>query len=98
MPARNAIKFYTENGYYHIYNRGVEKRDIFLNEQDYKVFLHFLKRYLTEAPKSPDLIQPRWKFDLFDKLNLIAYCLMPNHFHLMVKQFAKETMAEFMRA
>lgn len=98
MPAKNAIKVYVENGFYHIYNRGVEKRDIFLDEQDYKVFLHFLKRYLTPPPESPDRIQPGWKFDLFDKINLIAYCLMPNHFHLMIKQFTKEAMAEFMRA
>jgi len=98
MPARNAIKIYTENGYYHIYNRGVEKRDIFSDKQDYKVFLHFLKRYLTKPSKSPYLIQPRWKFDLYDKINLIAYCLMPNHFHLMIKQFTKEAMSEFMRA
>ncbi|MFZ5366298.1 MAG: transposase [Patescibacteria group bacterium] len=98
MPAKNTIKIYIENGHYHVYNRGVEKRDIFLDEQDYKVFLHFLKRYLTAPPESPDRIQPGWKFDLFDKLNLIAYCLMPNHFHLLIKQLTKEAMAEFIRA
>lgn len=98
MPARNTIKIYAENSYYHIYNRGVEKRDVFLDEQDYKVFLHFLKRYLTEAPKSPYQIQPGWKADLFDKLHLIAYCLMPNHLHLMVKQVTKEAITDFMRA
>ena len=47
MPARNAIKQYIENGYYHIYNRGVEKRRIFLDEQDYNVFLKYLKEYLN---------------------------------------------------
>lgn len=98
MPAKNAIKVYTENGYYHLYNRGVEKRSIFLDEQDYKVFLHFLKRYLTQPPDSPDQVRPGWRSDLYDKLILIAYCLMPNHFHLMVKQSTKEAIAEFMRA
>jgi putative transposase len=98
MPAKNAIKVYTENGYYHLYNRGVEKRSIFLDEQDYKVFLHFLKRYLTQPPDSPDQVRPGWRSDLYDKLTLIAYCLMPNHFHLMVKQSIKEAIAEFMRA
>ncbi|MDP2632892.1 MAG: transposase [Candidatus Curtissbacteria bacterium] len=76
----------------------MEKRDIFLDEQDYKVFLHFLKRYLTEAPRSPDRISPGWKTDLFDKLNLISYCLMPNHFHLLIKQSTKEAITDFMRA
>ena len=42
MPARNAIKQYKENGYYHIYNRGVEKRDIFIDKQDSSVFLNYL--------------------------------------------------------
>ncbi len=98
MPARNIVKVYIENGFYHIYNRGVEKRNIFMDDQDYKVFLYFLKRYLTETPKSPDRIQPGWKADLFNKLSLIAYCLMPNHFHLLIKQLTKEAIIDFMRA
>ena len=98
MPARNIVKIYIENGFYHIYNRGVEKRDIFIDDQDYKVFLHFLKRYLTVPPESPDRIQPGWKLDLFDKLILIAYCLMPNHFHLLIKQITKRVIADFMKA
>jgi putative transposase len=98
MPCKNSLKIYTENGYYHLYNRGVEKRNIFLDEQDFQVFLHFLKRYLSAPIVTPDHIQPNWKFDLFDKLKLIAYCLMPNHFHLLIKQTTKMTIADFMRA
>jgi len=46
MPAKNSEKLYISNGYYHIYNRGVEKRKIFLNDMDYVVFLSYLKEYL----------------------------------------------------
>ena len=46
MPAKNAIKQYLENGFYHVYNRGVEKRPIFQDDQDYSVFLSYLKEYL----------------------------------------------------
>ena len=46
MPSKNSTKTYVENGYYHIYNRGVERRLIFVNEQDYSVFLSYLKEYL----------------------------------------------------
>ena len=46
MPARNIIKTYVSNGIYHLYNRGVEKRDIFLDAQDYRVFLNYLKEAL----------------------------------------------------
>lgn len=98
MPGKNVIKTYIENGWYHIYNRGIEKRDIFMDSQDYKVFLHYLKRYLTQPPERPDQVKPRFKDDLFEKIQLIAYCLMPNHFHLMVKQAEKQTITSFMRA
>lgn len=98
MPARNTIKTYLENSYYHIYNRGVGREDIFRAEQDYKIFLHFLKRYLTKPPESPNQVRPLWRSDLYDKINLIAYCLVPNHFHLMVKQTVKEAIAKFMQA
>lgn len=98
VPAKNIIKIYLENGHYHLYNRGVDKRDIFLDEQDYKVFLHFLKRYLTKPPDSPDKIRPGWKIDLFDKVNLLAYCLMSNHFHFLIQQVTKSAIADFMQA
>ena len=54
MPARNTLKVYVENGYYHLYNRGVEKRDIFLERQDYNVFLSYLADYLL--PKDMDFL------------------------------------------
>lgn len=51
MPAKNSIKQFVENGYYHLYNRGVEKRNIFQDEQDYAVFLSYLKQYLDSDVK-----------------------------------------------
>jgi hypothetical protein len=51
MPAKNRIKEYFENSYYHLYNRGVDKRPIFTEQQDYAVFLSYLKTYLV--PKNP---------------------------------------------
>lgn len=101
MPAKNSIKVYVENGYYHIYNRGVEKRTIFMDHQDYIAFLSFLKRYLTQPPEKPKEVRPRFtrfRSDIFERIKLIAYCLMPNHFHLMIKQTSKETIIDFMQA
>lgn len=115
MPSRNSVKLYIENGYYHIYNRGIDKRDIFLDDGDYKMFLGFLKRYLI-SPQDQDKkegvnsnnkrneqneVGPRrfgYRTDLYEKIKLISYCLMPNHFHLMVKQTTKEAIIDFMRA
>lgn len=91
MPAKNSVKQFIENGYYHIYNRGVEKRVIFLDEQDYAVFLSYLKRYL-EPPQGSD---PK---SLAEEVNLLAFCLMPNHFHLLAKQITKNGITKLIRA
>ena len=47
MASKNSIKIYVENTVYHVYNRGVEKRGIFEDEQDYRVFLGYLKDLKT---------------------------------------------------
>ena len=48
MPQKHSIKTYVQDGVYHVYNRGVEKRDIFLDDQDYRVFLNLLKESLLD--------------------------------------------------
>lgn len=114
MPAKNSIKTYIENGFYHIYNRGVEKRSIFLDEQDYRVFLSYLKIYLLPKEdsasdlKNTDDQQFKNKDKIiseiymlnnfFNKIYLISYVLMPNHFHLELKQTGKKDIEIFMRS
>ena len=110
MPARNTVKIDVEESFYHVYNRGVEKRTIFQDEQDYKVFLKYLKDYLSPPPKREDIIQtftlkgtsfrgvPYMPNNFFEKIDLIAYCLMPNHFHLLVNQKDKGLMQSLMRS
>lgn len=102
MPSRNTIKTYVKDGIYHIYNRGVEKRNIFLDEQDYKIFLYYLKSYLLpleqqDKSKLPSSLKRINSFNLFEEIKLIAYCLMPNHFHLLVKQLSERAIVEFMK-
>ena len=94
MPSKYSVKIFVEDGIYHVYNRGVEKRKIFEEDQDYKAFLHYLKRYLTDEDGE---VRPRWKKDLSQNIQLLAYCLMPNHFHLLLKQLSKEYLTIFMR-
>ena len=103
MPAKYIIKTYLENGYYHLYNRGVEKRDIFLDEQDCRVFLHYLKMYLSPPEILQELNDPGIRINRFIPLNLskeldlLAFTLMPNHFHLQVKQYTQDAITKFMR-
>ena len=94
MPAKNSVKKFVENGYYHLYNRGVEKRNIFLDEHDYAVFLSLLKRYLdpTIAYKGSD------PHPLSKEIDLLVFCLMPNHFHLFAKQKTITGITKLIRA
>ena len=104
MPAKNSLKDYAPDSYYHVYNRGVAKQDIFLDEQDYKTFLSYLKLYLTsidlqgQSLKSLKISPSRQLKNYSQELKLLAYCLMPNHFHLFVFQKEDKSMADFLRS
>lgn len=95
MPSKYSQKNYIAGGYYHIYNRGVEKRNIFLDDRDYKTFLYFLKQYLSQ----PELEFKKFKRrSLAEEIKLLAYCLMPNHFHLLLRQESERGITKLMRA
>ncbi len=110
MPRKHSIKTYIKDGFYHIYNRGVEKRNIFLDEQDYKVFLSYLKYSLSPPPKKNAVLKiftlqglpfkgvPRMPKNFVNDLELHTYCLMPNHFHLLIKQLTEDAMRSFMNS
>lgn len=114
MPSRNSLKIYSDSSYYHIYNRGVEKRIIFTDDLDYGVFLRYLKEYLLpkdEKSLQEQLANPDISYKEKDRLlrllrlnnfneeiTLIAYCLMPNHFHLLVKQKSAGSIDRFMNS
>jgi putative transposase len=96
MPAKNAVKVYVNNCFYHAYNRGVNKRAIFLDGRDYIVFLNLLKRYL--AP-SHEVSRSNTTYPNFSKdVELLAFCLMPNHFHLLLYQLHDKGITELMRS
>ena len=56
-------------GFYHIYNRGLEKKPVFKQDKDYQKFLDKLSDLLTN-----------------DEWTIYAYCLLPNHYHLLVEE------------
>ncbi|MEK7166252.1 MAG: transposase [Patescibacteria group bacterium] len=108
MPSKNVVKTYIEKTYYHIYNRGVEKRKIFLDDQDYKTFLSYLKTALLppqSLSRKSFTLQgvtfkgiPRQPKNFFGIIDLVAYVLMPNHFHLMIQQNHARSINEFMQS
>jgi len=81
-------KDFARNEIFHIYNRGVGKMNIFLNEEDYILFLSRLKENLfPKSIKKQSLnFSDRRKTLPPNSFDLISYCLMPNHFHMLIQQ------------
>lgn len=97
---------------YHVLNRGVDKRQIFLDDEDYLRFIHDLFEFNDEEPasnnnyffnkiKNTDLRSPYIPRPKREKRTLIvkifAFCLMPNHYHLMLSPIVKNGITKFMR-
>ena len=102
------IKFQNEY-YYHIYNRGVDKRDVFMDQKDYLRFLTSLREFncmhqvislhqlLVNRDKKPSHALAKAYDGLDDSLvSIIAYCLLPNHYHLLLKQKSEIGISKFM--
>lgn len=97
MPSR--IFPFVNGQFYHIYNRGSEKRSIFTNRRDQHRFIQTLRYYQLEGPKprfSNFFKYQIFKPDLNKKIvEIICFCLMPNHFHLLLKQLKEGGVTEF---
>ncbi|MHB1316491.1 MAG: transposase [Minisyncoccota bacterium] len=86
--------------YYHLYNRGVEKRKIFLSEIDYKRFTTLLYSANSSTPVHLGNYQGRSLINIPRGEPLVAigaWCLMPNHFHILVKELADGNISLFMK-
>lgn len=85
---------------YHVYNRGTEKRLIFLDESDYQRFQKLL--YLCNSEKGMVFRDiPAEEIYKHDRSKTIvdigAYCLMPNHFHLLLHERTEGGISIFMQ-
>ena len=96
MPSR--IIPFVNGEYYHIFNRGVAKMPIYLNAFDYKQFINTMLYYQIEGPKprfSIFKLQPILLDNRIKLIDIICYCLMPNHFHLILRQIKDTGITEF---
>ncbi len=97
MPGKNIEKLYVEDSFYHVYNRGLNKMDIFKEDEDYRVFFNLLKRVLGEKEQMNK--QGRVYPNFHNDLELLSYCLMSNHFHLLIRTKNKpKLLPEFMKS
>ena len=82
--------------YYHLYNRGTEKRIIFLEKKDYRHFLFLM--YICNTEKSITLRSIGEFFERGETIvNIGAFCLMPNHFHILVREKIENGISTYMR-
>jgi len=82
--------------YYHLYNRGTEKRVIFLSKQDYDHFLFLM--YVCNTEKSIILRNINKNFDRGETIvNIGLFCLMPNHFHILIKEKMEGGISTYLR-
>lgn len=110
MPAKHVLRISDEGVYSHVFNRGVENRIIFKDDNDYDVFISFLKDYLT-APEDTKVVKknftikgksyqgiPHQPKNYFNCVDLIAYNLNQTSFSLLLHQRARGSIEKFMRS
>ncbi len=97
MPYRKTS--FINGGFYHSFNRGVNKQDIFSNERDYERLIQTIYYYQFSGPKPRFSTHKRFRVKDFNKnskiVDIICYCLMPNHFHILVRQNKNKGVQEF---
>jgi putative transposase len=104
MGNNRDYKNFAKDSIHHIYNRGDNKEIIFRNEQDYRAFLFRLglglgfdikdlnECELTKSPKS----RIRISGSKPNSFKLHAFCLMPNHIHLLIEQCREESISKLL--
>lgn len=100
---RNII--FSENEFYHLYNRGVDKRNIFSDKKDIDRFLESMASFNALEPIG-SIFENHFKdksknaksnTNKKEKLvNFIAYCLNPNHYHFILEQLTERGIEKFM--
>ncbi len=83
MRVNNKFRQFEAPAFYHVYNRGVAKQPVFLDEQDKCKFLSLIDRYTCNSHH--EIRGDGLPYQTFD-IKITAYCLMTNHFHLFIYQ------------
>lgn len=101
--------FLENNKIYHIYNRGVDKRIVFTEDDNYKRFIDYFFDFndFKLLDISEDLGEENLRRETSENIlenidnkflvDILAFCLMPNHFHLLLRQKSEGGIAKFMQ-
>ena len=87
--------------YYHIYNRGNSKQKIFNDKEDYERFVGLLYACnQRDNLRVDDFKKDQGLFNIFRTgviIGIGAYCLMPNHFHILVTEIDEDGISRFIQ-
>lgn len=94
---------FVKGAYYHIYNRGNSKQKIFHDEEDYLRFVSLL--YIANMDEKFSIfdLSRNFHFNVYNKkrknllVNIGSYCLMPNHFHILITEKIEGGITNFMQ-
>ncbi len=110
MPDQAYEKTVRGEVYSHIYNRGISDQHIFRDKADFATFVGFLKEYLSpvniqESRKQTFIVRgrtfngvPHQPKNYHGHIELSAYSLLPDHFHLLIKQISERSLEKLMRS
>lgn len=98
---------FVNDEYYHIYNRGVDKRTIFECQEDLDRFFESMKEFNTINPIDSIFEAKRLRKKLRGRtselsedeklVNFVCYCLNPNHYHFLLQQLVDKGIQKFMQ-
>lgn len=95
MSSRNIIGTNVAHGYYHVSIRGKDGRLIFQDDADYAFFHSLFEQYLAKKDaKEPNTTRYG---ELYDSVEVLAYCLMPTNFYLLICQISVHGLAELIK-
>lgn len=101
--SKRKIEF-NEGEFFHVYNRGTQKMEIFSDSSDYARFVHYLYSFnvLLPDPNLARKLNDEGQAFIISELNnplvdIAAFCLMPNHFHMLLRQRRKSGITQFMQ-
>lgn len=105
MPGRKVPFF--NNQIYHVFNRGIDRRPTFTDKREYKRAMDAMYYYSFKKPqkkfsyflKLSDEEQQEYMSTMIKSnklVEIIAFCFMPNHFHLLLKQISDNGISKFM--
>jgi REP element-mobilizing transposase RayT len=83
---------------YHVFNRGVDKREVFIDTEDYLRFYSSLN-YFNDVKPAISFFESARKVTIHRRLlvQINAYCLLPNHFHIILTQVSDDGISELMK-